>query len=43
MQDWYEGAGKDDKGSSYYEYDPWFDATDTFIKEKEQFEVLKTK
>lgn len=34
MQEWYEGASKSDSGQSYYEFDPWFDATDSFIREK---------
>lgn len=35
MQDWYEGSKGGEEGSqSYYEFDPWFDASDSFIKDK---------
>lgn len=40
MQDWYEDSGAE---SSYYEFDPWFDATDSFTKEKEKIEIMKNK
>ena len=41
MQAWYEEA---DKGNiSYYEFDPWFEATDAFIREKEELEALTTR
>jgi len=35
MQNWYEDVSRSsDTQASYYEFDPWFDATDTFIKER---------
>lgn len=37
MQTWYSDvSGGRATESTYYEFDPWFDATDTFIKEKEK-------
>lgn len=41
MQSWYadvSNSGQSD--SSYYEFDPWFDASDNFIKEKEKLELM---
>jgi len=35
MQSWYSDTNKGGS-NSFYEFDPWFDASDTFIKEKEQ-------
>jgi hypothetical protein len=43
MQDWYSDVSGKASESSYIEFDPWFDATDEFIKEKEKMETLKTK
>lgn len=35
MQTWYADVNKgSDSQSTFYEFDPWFDATDAFIKEK---------
>lgn len=35
MQSWYaDVTGHND--STFYEFDPWFDASDAFIKEKER-------
>jgi hypothetical protein len=42
MQNWYEDVSKS-SDASYYEFDPWFDATDTFIKEKEEIENKKAR
>lgn len=37
MQAWYADVNRGNENqATYYEFDPWFDATDTFIKEKEQ-------
>ena len=44
MQTWYaDVSGGSHTQSSFYEFDPWFDATDNFIKEKEQLEVMNAK
>jgi len=44
MEDWYQDVDKgDDIHSTYYEFDPWFDASDTFIKDKELLESMKPK
>lgn len=44
MQTWYSDvSGGRTTESTYYEFDPWFDATDTFIKEKEKIETMKNK
>jgi hypothetical protein len=44
MQTWYADVNRSSENqATYYEFDPWFDATDTFIKEKESIENLKTK
>ena len=32
MQSWYEGADKNEGDMSYYEFDPWFEADDSFIQ-----------
>jgi hypothetical protein len=33
MQTWYADVDKgSDNQSTFYEFDPWFDATDAFIK-----------
>jgi hypothetical protein len=36
MQSWYAdvSGGSVHNQSSFYEFDPWFDASDNFIKEK---------
>lgn len=35
MQSWYADVGGNAQTqSTFYEFDPWFDATDHFIKEK---------
>ncbi len=36
MQEWYEGVSKGNENQSSYEFDPWFDASDAFIREKSQ-------
>ena len=36
MQDWYSDVSGKASESSYFEFDPWFDASDEFIKEKEK-------
>jgi hypothetical protein len=41
MESWYEGA--DQSGTSYYEFDPWFEADDEFIKEKANLENMKAR
>ena len=44
MQIWYADVSGGNQGqSSFYEFDPWFDATDNFIKEKEQLEIMNAK
>ena len=44
MQAWYADVNKgSDNQATFYEFDPWFDASDNFIKEKEQIETLKTR
>lgn len=44
MQSWYaDVSGGGQTQSSFYEFDPWFDANDNFIKEKEQLEVMNAK
>lgn len=32
MQSWYADVGSNRTQSTFYEFDPWFDATDQFIK-----------
>ena len=34
MQDWYSDVSGQAWDSTYLEFDPWFDASDDFIKEK---------
>jgi len=35
MQSWYaDVSGGAQNQSTFYEFDPWFDASDNFIKEK---------
>ncbi len=44
MQGWYaDVSGSSNTQSTFYEFDPWFDATDNFIKEKEQLEIMNAK
>jgi hypothetical protein len=43
MQDWYADVSGQASESTYLEFDPWFDASDEFIKEKEKLETMKTK
>lgn len=43
MESWYEGADKMEGDLSYYEFDPWFQADDSFIQEKAQVENMKSK
>lgn len=44
MQGWYaDVSGSAQTQSTFYEFDPWFDASDHFIKEKEQLEVMNAK
>ena len=43
MQTWYADASGGGNSQSFYEFDPWFDATDNFIKEKEQLEIMNAK
>lgn len=34
MQNWYSDVSGNKSENTFYEFDPWFDATDHFIKEK---------
>lgn len=43
MQDWYADVSGLASENTYLEFDPWFDASDGFIKEKERLETLKSK
>lgn len=43
MQAWYADVSRGSDNQTFYEFDPWFDASDNFIKEKEQIETLKTR
>jgi hypothetical protein len=44
MQTWYADVNRGNENqATYHEFDPWFDATDNFIKEKGEIETLKTK
>lgn len=44
MQGWYaDVSGSSNTQSTFYEFDPWFDASDNFIKEKEQLEIMNAK
>lgn len=45
MQGWYAdvSGSSAQTQSTFYEFDPWFDASDHFIKEKEQLEVMNAK
>ena len=36
MQEWYADVSGQASESTYLEFDPWFDASDDFIKEKEK-------
>ena len=43
MQSWYADVSGGQSSSSFYEFDPWFDASDLFIKEKEKIELMNAK
>ena len=44
MQTWYADVNRGNENqATFYEFDPWFDATDNFIKEKEKIQTLKNK
>ena len=44
MQTWYSDvSGGSHTQSTFYEFDPWFDADDNFIKEKERLEIMNAK
>ena len=41
---WYaDVSGGGQSHSSFYEFDPWFDADDNFIKEKERLQLMNAK
>lgn len=43
MQDWYADVSGKASQSTYVEFDPWFEATDSFIKEKEKLETMSSR
>lgn len=34
MESWYQGAGKGESEVEHYDYDPWFEPNDVYLKEK---------
>lgn len=43
MQTWWSEVKERSTESTFYEFDPWFDATDQFIKEKEKIGLMKNR
>ncbi len=41
MEEWFSENKNPEK--SYEEFDPWFDATDSFIREKEKLAIMSLK